>query len=167
MRSASFPCSFVTRHAGRPFRSFDKSSERSQLQIVLIPRELKAEKYLGIVVSLSGYPDHQRRLLEQFISFLLNDDACISQLWSVGYSYFMLKPFSREKDLLSPLVIFQVRGSVAASGGHDPEEMLRTRMIEWGLEAETDFNTIGRCANGSASIAGQLHRRRIGRRGAG
>jgi len=113
----------------------------SQLQFVLIPRELKAEKYLGIVVSLSGYPDHQRRLLEQFISFLLNDDACISQLWSVGYSYFMLKPFSREKDLLSPLVIFQVRGSVAASGGHDPEEMLRTRMIEWGLEAETDFNT--------------------------
>lgn len=114
---------------------------RRQLQTVPIPRELKAEKYLGIVASLVDYPDQQKRLLEQFVSFLLSDDACISQLWSVGYSYFMLKPFNKEKDLLSPLVIFQVRGSVAASGGHDPEEMLRQRMIEWGLDADTDFNS--------------------------
>jgi len=113
---------------------------QSRLQTVPIPRELKAEKYLGIVAGLADYPDHQKRLLEQFVSFLLSDDACISQLWSVGYSYFMLKPFNKEKDLLSPLVIFQVRGSVAASGGHDPEDMLRQRMIEWGLDAGTDFN---------------------------
>ncbi len=121
--------------------SVRRAKGRAQLQTVPIPRELKAEKYLGIVASLVDYPDHQKRLLEQFVSFLLSDDACISQLWSVGYSYFMLKPFNKEKDLLSPLVIFQVRGSVAASGGHDPEEILRQRMIEWGLDAETDFNS--------------------------
>lgn len=119
-----------------------RTRKQTRLENASIPRELKAEKYLGMVANLGGYPDHQKRLLEQFISFLLSDDACISQLWSVGYSYFMLKPFGKEKDLLSPLVIFQVRGSVAASGGHDPEEMLRKRMIEWGLEAETDFNPI-------------------------
>jgi hypothetical protein len=121
--------------------SVRRAGGRSELQSVPIPRELKAEKYLGIVSSLVDYPDHQKRLLEQFVSFLLNDNACISQLWSVGYSYFMLKPFNKEKDLLSPLVIFQVRGSVAASGGHDPEGMLRQRMIEWGLDAGSDYNS--------------------------
>ena len=114
---------------------------RVQFQTVPTPRELKAEKYLGIVAGLGDYPDHQKRLLEEFVRFLLSDDTCVSQLWSVGYSYFMLKPFNKEKDLLSPLVIFQVRGSVTASGGHDPEVMLRRRMIEWGLDAETDFNS--------------------------
>ncbi|MBK8185711.1 MAG: hypothetical protein IPK63_23580 [Candidatus Competibacteraceae bacterium] len=106
-----------------------------------IPRELKAEKYLGLVAALRTHPDHQKRLLEQFVSFLLNDDACVSQLWSIGYSYFMLKGFKKERDLLTPLVVFQVRGSVAASGGHDPEELLRTRLAEWGLQAGVDYNT--------------------------
>jgi hypothetical protein len=114
---------------------------RPKLENVPIPRELKAKKNLGIVAGLADFPDHQKRLLEQFVSFLLSDDACISQLWSIGYSYFMLKPFNKEKDLLSPLVIFQVRGSVASSGGHDPEDMLRQRMLEWGLEEGTDFNS--------------------------
>lgn len=121
--------------------SVRRGKGKQQLQNLPIPRELKAEKYLGIVASLGDYPDQQNRLLEQFISFLLSDDACISQLWSVGYSYFMLKQFGKETDLLTPLVIFQVRGSVAASGGHDPEEMLRQRMIEWGIDAGTDFNS--------------------------
>lgn len=98
-----------------------------------IPRELKAEKYLGLVAALRTHPDQQKRLLEQFVRFLLNDDACISQLWSIGHSYFMLKAFKKERDLLTPLVVFQIRGSVAASGGHDPEELLRKRLSEWGL----------------------------------
>jgi hypothetical protein len=106
-----------------------------------IPRELKAERYLGLVAALRPFPDHQKRLLEQFVSFLLNDDACVSQLWSIGYSYSMLKSFKKERDLLTPLVVFQVRGSVAASGGHDPEELLRTRLAEWGLQAGVDYNT--------------------------
>ncbi len=121
--------------------SVRRARGRLQLQNVPIPRELKAEKYMGIVASLADYPDHQKRLLEQFISFLLSNNSYISQLWSIGYSYFMLKPRGKEKDLLTPLVIFQARGSVAASGGHDPEEMLRRRMIEWGLDAESDFNS--------------------------
>lgn len=106
-----------------------------------IPRELKAEKYIRLVAALSSFPDQQKRLLEQFVSFLLDDKACVSQLWSVGYSYFMLKGFKKERDLLAPLVAFQVRGSVAASGGHDPEELLRTRLAEWGLQAGVDYNT--------------------------
>ncbi|MEX0724984.1 MAG: hypothetical protein WD065_01860 [Planctomycetaceae bacterium] len=107
----------------------------------LLPRELKAEKYLRLVAALHPFRDHQKRLLEQFVSFLLDDESCISQLWSVGYSYFMLKSFDRARDLLTPLVAFQVRGSVAASGGHDPEELLRGRLAEWGLRAGIDYNT--------------------------
>ena len=106
-----------------------------------IPRELKAEKCLGLVAALRPFPDHQKRLLEQFVSFLLSDDACVSQLWSIGHSYFMLKTFKKERDLLAPIVVFQVRGSVAASGGHDPEELLRTRLAEWGLQPGVDYNT--------------------------
>ena len=112
-----------------------------QLASGRIPRELKAEKYLGLVAALSPFPDQQKRLLEQFVSFLLNDEACVSQLWSIGYSYFLLKGFNKERDLLTPLVVFQVRGSVAASGGHDPEELLRGRLAEWGLQAGIDYNT--------------------------
>lgn len=115
---------------------------RKKLNNVPLPRELKAEKYMGIVASLADYPEHQKRLLEQFISFLLSDNSYVSQLWSIGHSYFMLKPCGKKKDLLTPLVIFQVRGSVAASGGHNPEDMLRQRMkVEWGLDAEVDFNS--------------------------
>ena len=105
-----------------------------------IPRELKAERYLGLVAALGTEPDLQKQLLEQFVEFLLSDGACVAQLWSVGYSYAMLKGVGKERDLLAPLVVFQVRGSVAASGGHDPEEMLRTRLTEWGLQPGTDFN---------------------------
>ena len=127
----------------------------TQLRNISIPRELKAEKYLGIVASLSEFPDHQERLLEQFVGFLLNDNAYISQLWSIGYSYFMLKPFGKEKDLLSPLVVFQVRGSVAASGGHDPEELLRQRMVEWGLAPGLEFNTSDVVLTEVLRLAGQ------------
>ncbi len=114
---------------------------RTFVTTVPLPRELKADKYLGLVAALHSHKDQQRRLLEQFVSFLLSDEACVSQLWSVGYSYFMLKDFGKERDLLTPLVVFQVRGSVAASGGHDPEAILRDRFVEWGVEAGAAFNT--------------------------
>ncbi|HJT59330.1 MAG TPA: hypothetical protein VJ761_22675 [Ktedonobacteraceae bacterium] len=119
-----------------------------------VPRELKADKYMGIVADLgvyqdshkpltggSNFEDYRKKLLEEFIRFILNDEGYISQLWSIGHSYFMLKAFGKEYNLLAPLVIFQVRGSVAASGGHDPEELLRRRLAEWGLQADIDYNT--------------------------
>ncbi len=112
-----------------------------QLSEVAIPRELKAEKYLGFVASLRHFPEHQQRLLDEFVTFVLSTEPSISQLWSIGFSYHALKAFGKERDLLTPLVVFQVRGSVAASGGHDPEELLRGRLSEWGLIAGEDFNT--------------------------
>jgi hypothetical protein len=75
------------------------------------------------------------RLLGQFVSFLLMGENAIRQFWTLGYSYYALKQFDKgyEQNLLSPIVTFKVRGSVSASGGHKPEEILRKCLIEWGL----------------------------------
>lgn len=105
-----------------------------------IPRVLAAKTYMEIVASLGSEPAQQRRLLQQFINFVLKDESCIAQLWAIGHSYFTLKIIQKERDLLTPLVVFQVRGSVSASGGHNPEERLRQRLAEWGLEREFDYN---------------------------
>ncbi len=84
----------------------------------------------------------ESRLLEQFVSFLLMGDDAVRQFWSIGYSYFALKTFGRgyERNLLSPIVIFKVRGSVSASGGHKPESILRGFLQSWGLVPDVDFN---------------------------
>lgn len=115
---------------------------RKATQIVFeeLPRVLKAESYMKRVATLSGYQDYQQRLLQEFIDFVLGDESCISQLWSIGRSYFMLKRFKKESHLLAPLVVFQVRGSVSASGGHNPEKLLREHLAEWGLQGEIGYN---------------------------
>lgn len=105
-----------------------------------IPRTLKSVKYMEVVAALKNSPERQKAILNHFIKFLLSDDTFISQLWSIGYSYFGLKSFSKEKDFLSPLVVFKIRGSVTASGGHDSENLLRKRLVEWGMEPGIDFN---------------------------
>lgn len=103
-----------------------------------LPRTIPSESYLKLIASVGK--DLEAKLLKQFIAFLLKDEDAINQFWSVGHSYFALKPFGRAGDLLAPLVTFTVRGSVMASGGHKPESLLRDRMTEWGLQAGVDFN---------------------------
>lgn len=111
-----------------------------------IPRVLNSKSYMGHIAKFCKYPDKserdrtQRRLLEQYIAFVLSDEIYLSQLWSLGQSYVMLKELGRERDLLAPLIVFQVRGSVSASGGHDPEALLRSRFQQWGLLADIDYN---------------------------
>ncbi|WP_146131594.1 DNA cytosine methyltransferase [Merismopedia glauca] len=105
-----------------------------------IPRVLKSDSYMKTVADLSLNQAQQRRLLQEFVKFVLKDESCVSQLWSIGHSYTILKQFQKERDLLAPLVIFQIRGSVSASGGHKPEILLRERFLEWGLQAGIDFN---------------------------
>lgn len=117
-----------------------KFGATSVLSSKKIPRVLKSDSYMKIVADLSLSRDQQRRLLQEFVKFVLKDESCVSQLWSIGHSYTILKQFHKERDLLAPLVIFQVRGSVSASGGHKPEILLRERFIEWGLQAGIDFN---------------------------
>lgn len=105
------------------------------------PRVIKAEQFMKIVADLGSHPDLQTELVREFFEFLLSDDAYVSQLWAIGNCYYSLKPYHKEKSLLSPLVIFKIRGSVTASGGHDPEQLLRAMMSDWGMKPGVDFNS--------------------------
>lgn len=112
-----------------------------------IPRVIKAETFNSIVAALlvhevnEAQTDLAKLLLSQFIGFVLSDTEHKQQLQSIVYSYHKLKEDGQNPDaLLAPLVSFQVRGSVSASGGHEPEEMLREKMEEWGLLRDIDFN---------------------------
>jgi hypothetical protein len=130
-----------------------KRTGRKNIKVELankpLPRELNAKKYMEYIASFAD-PDnrqlipfdklHPHRLLTEFIGFLLSDEAYVTQLWSVGRSYFMLKEIKKERAILTPLIVFQVRGSVSASGGHNPETLLRERLVEWGLQEDVDFN---------------------------
>jgi hypothetical protein len=105
------------------------------------PRAIKAEQFMKIVAELARHPDMQTELIRVFFEFILSDEAYVSQLWAIGNCYYSLKPFNKEQSLLSPLVIFKIRGSVTASGGHDPEQLLRGMMTDWGMKQGVDFNS--------------------------
>jgi len=106
-----------------------------------LPRTIKSDDFMDIVAAIENSADNSR-LLEQFVSFLLMGEDAVRQFWSLGYSYYALKQFDKgyERNLLSPIVIFKVRGSVSASGGHKPEAILRGHLAQWGLVPDVDFN---------------------------
>jgi hypothetical protein len=122
------------------FPALRKKAKEQVASSVPLPRVLDSERLIGSIVSLQDHEHQQLRLLREYVGFILNHERYTSQLWSIGRSYVMLKDFGRARDLLAPLVVFQVRGSVSASGGHEPEAALRSRMAEWGLEAGSDYN---------------------------
>lgn len=106
-----------------------------------LPRTIKGDDFMDLVAAIENSAD-ESRLLEQFVSFLLMDEDAVRQFWSLGFSYYALKQFGRgyERNLLSPIVIFKVRGSVSASGGHKPEAILRCYLESLGLIPDEDFN---------------------------
>jgi hypothetical protein len=116
-----------------------KRSGSVKLENTKLPRILKSDKYMTIIAHLKD-KENEVRFLKQFISFLLSDEKAINQFWSIGYSYFALKEFNRSLDLLAPIVIFKIRGSVIASEGHEPENRLRKLLSDWGLQADVDYN---------------------------
>lgn len=114
-------------------------SKNGKLSMRELPRTIKADDYMALIAKVTN-KEGEQRLLEQFLSFLLKDERAVSQLWSVGHGFYRLKEFGHERDLLAPLVVFKIRGSVTASGGHEPEQKLRSRVEEWGLLLGTDCN---------------------------
>ena len=106
-----------------------------------LPRTLRSDDFLALVAALAESAS-AAKLLEQFVSFLLMGKDAVRQFWSLGYSYYALKQLGQgyESHLLSPIVIFKVRGSVSASGGHKPEATLREYLAWLGLIPDVDFN---------------------------
>jgi hypothetical protein len=141
----NFKCQFplylrdVAKWPGLPVLS--GRSARAPAGIRPLPRVIESEAFLELASTILD-EEWESKLLEQFLSFLLQDEAAIRQFWTFGHCYFALKNFGRayESNLLSPIVVFKVRGSVSASGGHHPEKILRDILRDWGLVAGRDFN---------------------------
>ena len=116
-----------------------------------IPRVLDSESYMARIAKIrvaekqmgsdKSLKNVAQNLLLQFVSSLLADAPSRNQLTAYLQHFNQSKAAGKSPtDLLTPLVMFQVRGSVAASGGHEPEEILRERMTQWGMICEIDFN---------------------------
>lgn len=125
---------------------------RPYISTEVVPRVLDSESYMARVAKIH-VADKQvdsdvslrkvaPKLLFQFVNSLLADEPSRNQLTAYLQHFGKAKAASEDSTiLLTPLVMFQVRGSVAASGGHEPEEILRKRMSEWGMVREIDYNS--------------------------
>lgn len=118
-----------------------KKSGKTILTKTSIPREIKSTRVAKIVSDLAPFKDEQKRFLEEYIMFVLDESDYLDSFWSIGRSYLSMRELGLHQEFLMPLVVFKVRGSVSASGGHDPENILRDVMTSWGLESGIDFNT--------------------------
>lgn len=110
----------------------------------LIPKVLKSTDIVDNAVRLSKFDDAlAKKLLIDYVDFLLFSPQDDKQILSLLEAFRQAERRTLEggRHLLAPLVVFQVRGSVAATGGHDPEEFVRSYAREWGLEPHIDFNT--------------------------
>lgn len=105
-----------------------------------IPRAIQTDGVTRILIQSAGNKIFQEKFLESYIHLIVSDELYARQLWSLGNAYCTQKRLGNEKALLSPLVVFQSRGSITATQGHIPEKILRTYMIDWGLVAGDDFN---------------------------
>lgn len=134
-----FPIWFRARYGQRYPRV-----RRNSIEHVEVPSVLKSIDVVrrGLDLARVSHPDAVA-LLADYTTFLLADEHDVAQLTSLVSS---VRHLERERagsssELLAPLVSFQVRGSVAASGGHDPEQIVREYLVEWGLQAEVHFNS--------------------------
>ncbi|MBC7531566.1 MAG: hypothetical protein H7318_08310 [Oligoflexus sp.] len=105
-----------------------------------IPKDLTTEAIVKRISKLIGHPHVQGKFLAAYLNFIVSEERHKLQLISIGHSYVFLRSRGRARELLSPMVAFQVRGSVAALAGHHPENNLRRQMATWGLRRGIDFN---------------------------
>lgn len=129
-----------------------RKGRNGRFQQAPLGRTIKSNKLAKVIAdALVCYTNHEdlkyledeaQWLLGKYITAILKDEDSIRQFWALGKSYYTLLAESpgSEKALLAPIIIFKVRGSVSASGGHIPEDLLRTMMLSWGMERGTDFN---------------------------
>lgn len=106
-----------------------------------VPRTLCMTDVTKLIVQFDGQEEYRKIFTESYLHLILSDEGYAKQLWSLGNAYVMQKKMGTAEALISSIVIFQSRGSITATQGHIPEEILRKYMADWGLKPETDFNT--------------------------
>ena len=136
-----FPIFLRSALNGSGFPKLSKSNGQVNLTFGDIPRVLNDEFLAKHFCALAIFPPIQLNLLSKYVCFLLDDPVYLKSFWAVGNTYFHMRELGLNNEFLMPLVVYRVRGSVSASGGHEPEELLRNRMTEWGLVANVDFNS--------------------------
>lgn len=105
-----------------------------------LPRTLQFDAVTKIILQLSEKVDVQEKFLESYIHLILSDEQYSEQLWCLGNAFCTQCELGNESSLLSPMVIFQSRGSITATQGHIPENILRSYMDDWGMTAGSDYN---------------------------
>lgn len=118
----------------------------------LMPRVIDSDGYMGRISKLifasfespatnTEFLGSASSLLYEYVNCVLIDEPSRLQMAAFIAHYAECSNLGRDPLLmLAPLIMFQVRGSVAATGGHEPEVLLRKRMLEWGMRHEIDFN---------------------------
>lgn len=106
-----------------------------------VPLRIRFDDVTKIIIQADGKAEFQTRFLECYFHLIISDENYAKQLWSLGTAYCSQKQQGNEDALLSPIVVFQSRGSITAAQGHIPEETLRSYMTEWGLKEGEDYNT--------------------------
>lgn len=127
------------KHFGETFPQVN----RRGINFTKAPDVLKADKLVETVIKLrSSDISSAQKLITDYVKFVLGQPSDQRQFRALVETY--LYSESQEDfngtDFLSPLVAFQVRGSVAASGGHEPEQIVRAYLRTWGLTDQVHFN---------------------------
>lgn len=105
-----------------------------------IPRALSIKEVTKIFAQVREKTDFLYIFLEAYLHLIISDEGYSNQLYSVGSAYISQRKEGRENALISSMVIFQSRGSITATQGHIPEEILRHYMTDWGLQEDLDYN---------------------------
>lgn len=93
--------------------------------------------------------EYLQTYLREYILLILEDNEEMLQLWTICNAYINLRKKSDVEQgtmdlgryLLNSCTIFKIRGSVSASGGHIPEDILREKLSSMGLREEVDYNS--------------------------
>ncbi|MGJ4850587.1 hypothetical protein ACH6CV_10085 [Bacillota bacterium Meth-B3] len=121
--------------------SYPVKNSRGQWRNKELPRTISLEDVTKTILGLAEQEELQKVIAESYFHLVISDEQYARQLWSLGSSYVAQKLTGDADSLISSIVIFQSRGSITATQGHIPEEILRNYMHDWGLQSGFDFNT--------------------------
>lgn len=106
-----------------------------------IPRVLEINNVIKIFTTCEDCNGFKHRFLEAYLKIIISDFEYARQIQSVGQAFILQKNNGNPDSLLTPFIIFSIRGSITAVQGHMPEKLLRACMEDWGMIPGHDFNT--------------------------
>lgn len=116
-------------------------TSRNQWKEKSVPRTFGIEEVTNAILQMQGKEAFQTLFAKTYFQLILSDAVYVNQLWNLGNAYCHAREYGDAASFLAPIVVFQSRGSITATQGHIPENMLRTFLLELGLLPDYDFNT--------------------------